>query len=105
MGGTPPPGDAEGSGVVVLPLGDGLDESDGLALDESVAVALGFVGLAESVGVPDPVHTASAAPGLAGTTSKAPKATVPVATTPTTDAADRPRRVCFGTVITPSHRR
>jgi aminoglycoside phosphotransferase (APT) family kinase protein len=71
------------------------------------AGALESAELGDSVGVPDPAQAASiciAIPGLAGTTRRVPIATVPVATTPTTDAADRPRRACFGTVITPSHR-
>lgn len=43
--------------------------------------------------------------GLTGTASRVPSATVPVATTPTTDVADRLLRTFFGTVQTPSFRR
>jgi hypothetical protein len=67
-------------------------------------------GLDDSLGVGEPQLAfgpvaSSATLGLAGTTRSVPIATVPVATTPTTDAADRFLRACFGTVQTPSFRR
>jgi len=100
--------DAEGSGVpLCVSVAVGVAVADG----ESVADEVGEpVGLAESLAVGEPVQAfgeavASAMPGLAGRTSSVPIATVPVATTPTTDAADRFLRACFGTVQTPSFRR
>ncbi len=63
--------------------------------------------LAESEGVADPEQGAgeaveSASPEVAGITRRAPMATVPVATAPTTEAADRPFRACLGTVESPN---
>lgn len=96
--------DAEGSDVA--PDGSaalGEPPADGVSVADEVGES---VGLAESLGVGEPVHgfagaSVDAIPGLAGTTSSAPSATVPVAITPTTDAADRFLRVCFGTVTNP----
>ena len=91
--------DAEGSDVALgVPVGVAV--ADGVLVAEELGVP---VGLADAVGVGDPVHgvadaVVSARPGLAGTTSRAPIATVPVATAPTIDTADRFLRVCLGTV-------
>lgn len=93
--------DAEGSDVALgVPVGVAVAVADGVLVAEELGVP---VGLADAVGVGDPVHgvadaVVSARPGLAGTTSRAPIATVPVATAPTIDTADRFLRVCLGTV-------
>jgi hypothetical protein len=123
--GTPPLGVSEGVGddddglwlgepLSQLGAGDGesLADAEGSAAPLDAPVPVESVGPAAGdppVGVGDPVQgvpedVVSARLGLAGITSRAPSATDPVATTPTTDAADRPRRACFGTVITPSCR-
>lgn len=92
--------DAEADGSAVAP-----DVPDGSVLGEPVGPVDGdpSADVGPVQGVPEGVVSAARL-GLAGITSKAPSATDPVATTPTTDAADRPRRACFGTVITPSCR-
>ena len=113
-----------------LSLGDALSDEQGggdaveVSLDEAVgepppmsvgvascdAGAVVSAALADSVGldgVAEPVQAAStvadcASPEFAGMTSRAPTAMVPVATTPATDAADRPLRACLGTVPAPN---
>jgi hypothetical protein len=101
--------DAEGSDVALgVPVGD----AEAVAVADGVLVAeaeeLGVpVALDDTVDVGEPEHgvadaVVSARPGLAGTTSRAPIATVPVATAPTIDTADRFLRVCFGTVQPPA---
>lgn len=96
--------DADGSAVPLDVVGVAVGDSVALALAEAV----GPVGVGEPAqGVPFapdvPFVASTARLGLTGTTRRAPIATVPVATAPTTDTADRPRRACFGTVITPSN--
>ncbi len=60
-------------------------------------------------GVAEPVHGAaaedaeSATPMFAGTTKSAPIAIVPVATAPTTEAADRFFRACLATGTSPNY--
>jgi hypothetical protein len=100
--------DSVGEGdAVALPVPVGLP----VALAESDADAEGSLGLADplagSEGVADPEQGAgeaveSASPEVAGITSRAPIATVPVATAPTTEATDRPLRACLGTVASPN---
>ena len=106
--------DAVGLGVP-LDVSLGVAVTVGVAVGDSDAVELGVpVGLADPVGVGEPVQVEEAGAlvvsttawlGLAGTTNSVPIATVPVATAPTIDAADRFLRACFGTVQTPSFRR
>lgn len=109
-------GDGEVEGVPDgVDVGVPLDESLGVAVAdaESVADELGEpLGLFDPVGVGVGVQgeatgdaDVSARLGLTGMTSSVPNATVPVATTPITDAADWFLRACFGTVQTPSFRR
>lgn len=96
------------------PVGSGdaeSDEDEAEADDDCDCVAVNPLGEAEGdahpLDVPDAMAGLDAAtPAVAGMTSRAPTATVPVATAPATDTADRPPlRACLGTVPTPSFRR
>jgi hypothetical protein len=75
---------------------------DGVAEAEAGAEAdTDCDGDAQLVGVPD--DAVSATPEFAGITSRAPIATVPVATAPTTETAERPPvRPCLGTFQPPA---
>jgi hypothetical protein len=112
-----------------VPLSDGHGDGDPASLGVALADAVGVAALeppeapaeeeldadaeadadcegdAQLVGVPDPA--VSATPTFAGITSRAPIATVPVATAPATDTADRPLlrtcpRTCLGTFQPPA---
>lgn len=94
--------------------GDALSVPVGLSVGLAESDAEGLPALADAlaesegvdVGVADPEQGAGeaveASPEVAGITSRAPIATVPVATAPTTEAADRPLRTCLGTVESPN---
>jgi hypothetical protein len=87
---------ADPVGVLVL-----LADADGLdALADALAELEDVGDPEQGVGVGVGVETAR--PAVAGITSRAPIATVPVATAPTTDAADRPFRACLDTVAAPN---
>lgn len=105
----------QGSGVADF-VGEALDDPDGspplrdaLGVPDELAEAEAFAeddadcdGVAQLVGDPDDAAEA-ATPAVAGMTSRAPIATVPVATTPATDTADRPPvRTCLGTFQPPA---
>lgn len=99
--------EADGVGVPVCDcVGVGVAAADEAGVEDGEPA-----GLVEPLGVGEPLQafgpaaSSAATLGLAGTTRSVPIATVPVATTPTTDAADRFLRACFGTVQTPSFRR
>jgi hypothetical protein len=113
--------------ALVVGQGDGVAEADadaeavGVALADPVGVLVALaeadadgpdaladaVAELEDVGDPEQgvgvgVEVETARPAVAGITSRAPIATVPVATAPTTDAADRLFRACLGTVAAPN---
>lgn len=87
---------------------DALEPLDGPAdeeLDADAEADADCEGDAQLLGVPD--EAVSATPTFAGITSRAPIATVPVATAPATDTADRPPlrtcpRTCLGTFQPPA---
>jgi hypothetical protein len=89
-------------GVSVAPADDDADPDGSVAPADALADSE-----APDEGLPDPVHAVgdeveAAIPEVAGITSRAPIATVPVATAPTTEAADRLLRACLGTVVAPN---
>jgi hypothetical protein len=100
----------EGDGdAVAVPVGEpvALADADGSvaladALAEPELPEEGVGDPEQGVGVGVDVGPEAAMPAVAGITSRAPIATVPVATAPTTDAADRPFRACLGTVAAPN---
>ncbi|MGH6654660.1 MAG: hypothetical protein ACRDVE_05580 [Actinocrinis sp.] len=98
--------DEVGAGVVAVVERDPLDglepEAPVPAADASVESEGVVAGEVEAPQVGGSGGLVAAKPGLAGIVNRAPNATVPVATAPATEAAERPLRTCLGTVKTPS---
>lgn len=103
-------GDPGSLGVALADVAgaDALEPLDGPAdeeLDADAEADADCEGDAQLLGVPD--EAVCATPTFAGITSRAPIATVPVATAPATDTADRPPlrtcpRTCLGTFQPPA---